>query len=190
MQPRLPSVALTEPVIKLYSERQLRPAPGPLSVVATGMERNVSGDLESETRKADEPFLARFDPKPDEGVLWTLVSGIGQFVVAGWCITIAGLMIVVGYAGMHGRGSVLASAAAILMTLFVLVGVALAAIGVRFLARSARAFWVAMRKALFVVSFNQAVDKRRALHAVVGDPLLEPYARYLLQRGDLKVPPL
>ena len=183
-------MALTEPVIKLYSERQLRPAPGPLSVVATGMERNVSADLESETRKADEPFLARFDPKPDEGVLWTLVSGIGQFVVAGWCITIAGLMIVVGYAGMHGRGSVLASAAAILMTLFVLVGVALAAIGVRFLARSARAFWVAMRKALFVVSFSQAVDKRRALHAVVGDPLLEPYARYLLQRGDLKVPPL
>lgn len=142
------------------------------------------------SREKEEPLLSRFDPKPAEGALWTLVGGVGQFVMAGWCLTIAVFMMIVGYAGMHSGGSLLLRAVAVLLALFVVVGIALAAFGVRFLARAFAAFWMAWRKALFLFAFRRSPDRRRALQAIVGDPVLEPYAQHLIRRGVLEIPPL
>ena len=50
-----------------------------------------------------------------------------------------------------------------------------------------RALWASFRKGLFIMRYNASRDPGRARREAEGDPLLEPYLRFLVKRGFIKM---
>lgn len=126
-----------------------------------------------------------FAARADESALWTLVNGVGQFVLSGWCLTFASLALLIGFSQLVSDGGLPAWLNGVLAAFLIGLGAVLLFIGLRFLAQSFSCFWVAWRKAWFMFRYYRSPDARRAFQAAEGDPVLGPYVRHLLKRGLL-----
>jgi|GEM_PF-1446822 len=125
-------------------------------------------------------------PRADEAALWTLVGGVGQLVLAGWCLAMASLVLLLGIGQLRSYGDLPSWTSGVLAVIFIGIGAVLLYVGVRFLAQSIACFWAAWRKTWFMISYYRNPDPTRAMQAAEGDPLLEPYVRHLLKRGALR----
>ncbi len=129
-------------------------------------------------------------PRIEESAFWTLIDAAGQIVLAGWCLSTSVLTVTFGFdqAKEIARGEWLPAgdptqaAAVALVAMLVGVGALLLWIGGRFMRRGLCALRLAVRKMLFGLWYRRNTDFARVALAVEGDPILEPYLRYLVKR--------
>lgn len=143
---------------------------------------------EEPTREGRDRLTWFMKPRADEAALWTLVSGVGQFVLAGWCLAFASMSLLLGFSQLLGDNGLPGWLNGLLAALFIGLGAILLLLGLRVVAQSFRCFWVAWRKAWFAFACHRRPDTTRAFQAAEGDPILEPYLRHLLRRGALPIP--
>jgi len=151
------------------------------------MDGGRNGEAQGGGSQLEGRFTSFLRPRADEAALWTLVGAVGQFVLAGWCLAFASFSLMVGLSQLLAKSSLPSWVNGVLAALFIGVGLLLLYGGLRLLAQSLRCFWVAWRKAWFVFAYSRHPDPMRAIQAAAGDPVLEPYLRYLLKRGRLRV---
>jgi len=146
------------------------------------MDARVRGDHEQE-----ESLQSRLGwdtrPRADEAAMWTLVSAVGQFVLVGWAASIGSLMLILGWSFVQNPTGVPSWVNGLIAAFFVILGASLAFFSVRLLVQALRAFWAAIRKGWFLVHYRASPHPARARAAAEGDPLLDPYLRFLVKRG-------
>jgi len=145
-------------------------------------------DSDSDRAGVGQFFHTGYDARPraDEPAYWTLIGAVGQFVVAGWCLSMAALTLAMGFVRLRGSGGLPSWTDGLLALVFIAAGTVLLAIAFQFLRRSGESVWVAWRKTWFHLACRRHLDADRAAQAAEGDPVLEPYLRHLVQRGAVR----
>ena len=142
-------------------------------------------------QEGDHSIRLAYDhgPRAEESAFWTVVDGMGQMVLAGWCLSTATLMVLLGMGRLRDTGELAPLIDGVLAVLFVGLGAVLMLIGARFFMRGVRAAHAAWRKVCFGITYRRHGDARSAWLAVDGDPVLEPYLRYLMKRDARQAHP-
>ena len=129
-------------------------------------------------------------PKGDESAMWTFISATGLFVLTGWCLSIGLSMGMLGLKFITSPLELPGWINAIGAGIFLIMGIVLVYFSMRLFIRAAHTAWFAFRKAWFLYSIRKYPDPDRALRLAEGDPVLEPYLRFLVRRGlvDFTIP--
>jgi hypothetical protein len=127
------------------------------------------------------------EPRSDEAALWTFINAVGQLVLTGWAATVGTMLLILGVSFLQSPTGFPQWVNGVAAALFILVGAVLIVFTFRLLSRALKAFWVTFRKVLFIYDYSRKRDGNRALQVANGDPVLEPYLRYLVRNGYVKL---
>ena len=129
-------------------------------------------------------------PKGDESAMWTLVGAVGQVVLTGWTLSVALTMAALGIKFITDPMNAPSWVNGIAASIFFILAIGLFYFSIRLFIRAVRSAWATYRKAMFLFSIRRYPDATRSRRMAEGDPLLEPYLRFLVRRGfvDLSEP--